>query len=254
MSSPPTDHVRRNRSAWDGWAPRFLAFGREAWAQPEPSWGMWGVPDSTLRVLPDVADRDTIELGCGTAYVSAWLARRGARAIGLDNSSAQLAHARGFQTAHDLHFPLLHGDAEHLPLRDGAFDLAISEYGACLWADPHRWVPEAARVVRSGGALIFLTNSALLTLCMREEDGEAATARLRRSHFGPYRFEWSGDGSVDFHLGHGDWIRLLRGNGFEIEDLIEVRAPAGAASPFDFVTTEWAHAWPAEEIWKTRRR
>ena len=27
--------------------------------------------------------------------------------------------------------------------------------------------------------------------------------------------------TVEFHLGHGDWIRLLRANHFEIEDLVE---------------------------------
>jgi 2-polyprenyl-3-methyl-5-hydroxy-6-metoxy-1,4-benzoquinol methylase len=33
-------------------------------------------------------------VGCGTGYVSAWLARLGARPVGLDNSAAQLATAR----------------------------------------------------------------------------------------------------------------------------------------------------------------
>ena len=61
-----------------------------------------------------------------------------------------------------------------MPYPDASFDLAISEYGACLWADPSRWVPEAARILRPGGALIFLVNSALLMLCMPEEDGLAS--------------------------------------------------------------------------------
>ena len=40
-----------------------------------------------------------------------------------------------------------------------------------------------------------------------------------------YRFAWPDDPSVDFHLTHGDWVRLLRRHGFTIEDLIELRAP-----------------------------
>ena len=58
-----------------------------------------------------------------------------------------------------LEFPLLHGNAEAVPYPDASFDFAISEYGACLWADPYRWIPEAARLLRPGGELIFLTNS-----------------------------------------------------------------------------------------------
>ena len=98
----------------------------------------------------------SIELGCGTAYWSAWLARRGARPVGLDNSSRQLATARVFQEEFDLRFPLVHADAERAPFRDASFDLAFSEYGAAIWCDPYRWIPEAARLLRPGGRLIFL--------------------------------------------------------------------------------------------------
>jgi SAM-dependent methyltransferase len=67
---------------------------------------------------------------------------------------------------------------------DASFDFAISEYGACLWADPQRWVPEAARLLRPGGQLVFLTNSLLMTLCMPPEEGVAATERLLCPAFG----------------------------------------------------------------------
>jgi len=254
----PTDdlpeHVRRNRVQWDAWAAQYVAAGERSWAQDEPSWGIWGVPESDLGVLPaDLAGVDSIELGCGTAYVSAWLARRGARPVGIDNSAAQLQTARRLQERHGLRFPLLHGNAESVPCPDASFDLAISEYGACLWADPRRWVPEAARLLRSGGRLIFLVNSMLMTLCQREEEGVAATAELRRPAFGLHRVEWPGDDSVEFHLTHGEWIRLLGDNGFAVEDLIEVRPPADAKTRYPFVTLDWARQWPCEEVWKARR-
>jgi SAM-dependent methyltransferase len=134
---------------------------------------------SSAALLPDdLAGKDAIELGCGTAYVSAWLARRGARVVGIDNSEAQLATARRLQQQYALDFPLLHGNAETVPFPDASFDFAISEYGASLWADPARWVPEAARLLRPDGRLVFLTNSFLLTLCVPAEDGVAATDRL----------------------------------------------------------------------------
>ena len=151
------EHVRRNRVHWDARAAEYVGPGERAWARQEPTWGIWRVPDSELHVLPeDLAGKDVIELGCGTAYISAWLARRGARVVGIDNSAAQLATARRLQREHGLAFTLIHGNAEQVPYPDASFDLAISEYGACLWADPSRWVPEAARLLRPGGVLIFL--------------------------------------------------------------------------------------------------
>jgi SAM-dependent methyltransferase len=137
---------------------------------------------------------------------------------------------------------------------DASFDFAISEYGACLWADPHRWVPEAARLLRPGGQLVFLTNSFLMMICMPLEEDVAATERLLRPGFGMYRIEWPGSPGVEFHLSHGDWIRLLRRSGFEVEDLLEVRPAVGAISRYPYVTLEWARQWPCEEVWKARKK
>lgn len=249
------EHVRRNRALWDDWAQKFIESGERGWAEDTPTWGIWSVPESQVGMFPDdLAGKDAIELGCGTAYVSAWLARRGSRVVGIDNSEAQLATARRLQCQYGLDFPLLHGNAEAVPYPDASFDFAISEYGACLWADPRRWVPEAARLLRPGGRLVFLVNSFLMMLCMPAEDGVAARDRLLRPAFGMYRVEWPGDQGVEFHLSHGDWIRLLRRSGFEIEDLVELRPAPDATTRYPFVTLDWARQWPCEEVWKARKR
>jgi SAM-dependent methyltransferase len=254
MSDLP-EHVRRNRAVWDDWAQQYVAAGEAAWAEDTPTWGLWSVPESQVGMFPEeLAGQEAIELGCGTAYISAWLARRGARVVGIDNSEAQLATARRLQQQYGLDFPLLHGNAEAVPYPDASFDFAISEYGACLWADPQRWVPEAARLLRPGGRLVFLVNSFLMLLCMPQEDGVAATNCLLRPAFGLSRIEWPGAHGVEFHLSHGDWIQLLRRAGFEIEELVEVRPEPTATTPYPFVTVEWARQWPCEEVWKVRRR
>jgi SAM-dependent methyltransferase len=253
-SSDTGDHIHRNRAAWNTWAAKYAEPGRRNWAAAEPSWGIWSIPESEAHLLPDVAGLDTIELGCGTGYVSAWLARRGARPVGIDVSENQLATARELQDEHDLHFPLIQCSAEAVPLAAATFDLAISEYGAAIWCDPYRWIPEAARLIRTGGRLIFLGNGALLTLTMTDSDAEGpAGTELRRDYFGMRRFEWFDDESVEFHLNHGDWIRLLRGSGFEVEDLIELRPSPDATTRYPHVTLEWARRWPSEEVWVARR-
>ena len=249
------EHVRRNRAHWDHLAVQFVAVSEHAWACQEPSWGIWSVPEDVVRMFPDkLAGTDAIELGCGTAYVSSWLARRGARVVGIDNSEQQLSTARRLQREHGLDFPLIHGNAESAPYPDASFDFAISEYGACLWADPQKWVPEAARLLRPGGRLHFLVNAFLLTLCVPAEDDRAAADRLLRPAFDMYRVEWGTDDSVEFHLSHGDWIGLLRRSGFEIEDLVEIRPGPDAKTTYPFVTLEWARRWPSEEVWKACKR
>jgi SAM-dependent methyltransferase len=249
------DHVLANRASWDADADHWVERGRVLWAAGEVSWGIWSVPESELALLPDVHGLDVIELGCGTGYVSSWLSRRGARPVGLDNSGRQLATARRFQEEFGIRFPLIHADAERSPLRDERFDLAISEYGAAIWCDPYRWIPEAARILRPGGRLMFLGHSYLAMLTFPDED-LPASERLQRDHFGMHRFDWpDADGAVEFALPHGEMIRLLRRSGFEVEDLIEVRAPEDAETPTDpLATAEWSRRWPIEEAWKARKR
>jgi SAM-dependent methyltransferase len=255
MTDELPEHVRRNRAHWDSLADRYVANAERNWASDQITWGIWDIPESEVGLLPSVAGLDVIELGCGTAYVSAWLCRRGARPVGIDNSPRQLETARRMQQQHGIDFPLLLGNAEDVPLPDAGFDLAISEYGAAIWADPYRWIPEAARLLRPGGQLILLGNGTLLMLCVPElEADDPATDRLLRPYFGMHRFEWPDEDSVEFHLGYGDWIRLFRASGFEVEDLVELRPPAGATTTYPFVTAEWARRWPSEQVWKARKR
>lgn len=249
------EHVRRNRAYWDAMAHEWVEGGRREWASAEPVWGIFRIPESEVGLLPDdLAGKDVIELGCGTAYVSSWLARRGARPVGIDNSPAQLETARGLQQEFGIEFPLMLGNAENVPLPDASFDLAISEYGAAIWADPYKWIPEASRLLRPGGRLIFMGNSPWIMVSMPELESEgAATDRLRRPYFGMHRFEWPDSDGVEFHLPTGEWIRLLRSSGFEIEDLIELRPGPEATTTYEWMTLEWARQWPAEQAWKARK-
>jgi len=159
-----SEHAAVNRASWNVEAANYVDPARRDWAAREPSWGMWGVPESEVGALPDVDGMDVVELGCGTAYFSAWLARRGARPSGVDVAENQLATARAMQDEHGIHFPLLHASAEDVPLPDACADMVLSEYGASLWCEPDAWIAEAARLLRPGGHLVFLTNHLLVAL------------------------------------------------------------------------------------------
>lgn len=246
-----TDHAAVNRESWAKEAASYVAGAERNWATAEITWGILDVPETEVRILPDVDGKDVVELGCGTAYVSSWLARRGARPVGVDLTAEQLETARRMQAEHGLDFPLVHASAEDVPLPDASFDLVISEYGASIWCDPDLWVAEAARLLRPGGDLVFLVNGTLLMLTSPDvEPVEPAGVELLRPYFGMRRFEWEFDDAIDFHLGYGDWIRVLTSNGFEVERLVELRNPGHGSGRYSLFTPEWAERWPAEEMWK----
>jgi SAM-dependent methyltransferase len=253
MLDPPLD-LEVNRALWKLVNEEFTdARAASAWATTAITWGIFEVPETDVRALGDVTGLDVIELGCGTAYFSAWLARRGARPVGVDVTAAQLATARRCQRQFGVDFPLIEADGAAVPVREARFDLVVSEYGASVWCDPEQWIREAARLLRPGGRLVFLTNSVLATLCVPAEEGETQE-RLLRPQRGLHRVHWPG-GGVEFHPGHGDWIRVLRANGFVVEALHELYAPDAAQKPeyYDISSAGWAAQWPIDDLWVARR-
>jgi ubiquinone/menaquinone biosynthesis C-methylase UbiE len=147
-----SDHARENKASWEVEAANYVEPARRNWAQDEITWGMFHVPEAQVGALPDIDGADVVELGCGTAYFSAWLARRGARPVGVDVTENQLATARAMQVEHKLEFPLIQASAEDVPLPDDSADLVLSEYGASLWCEPGAWIAEAARLLRPAGS------------------------------------------------------------------------------------------------------
>jgi ubiquinone/menaquinone biosynthesis C-methylase UbiE len=253
-SSDLPDYVRQNVAHWTQANAEYTdTVAERSWAEEEINWGVWKTPESELNVLGEVSGLDIVELGCGTAYFSAWLARRGARVVGVDPTPAQLETARRMQRQTGIEFPLIQAAGEDVPLPDASFDIVHSEYGASIWADPHRWIPEAARLARPDGRLIFLRNSTLATLSMTMEGISEQLVRPQRDLD---RLEWPDTGEVEFHLPHGPLIDLLHANGFEVDRLIELFAPESAQTHqyYNYVTAEWARQWPAEELWVTSKR
>lgn len=246
-----------NRRAWDEEADAWVERGRRDWARDEIAWGVWHVPEPTLRLLPDLDGADVVELGCGTGYVSSWLARRGARPIGLDNSSRQLSTAAMLQREFGVSFPLVHGDAERVPLRDAIFDLAISEYGAAIWADPYKWIPEAHRLLRPGGLLVFLGHHPLTMIVVPREGDVVTDHTLRYPYFGMHRIDWvdsDGDSGTEFNLPISGWLALFEKVGFDVVSYQEVQNPETDREKSFDIDPVWASDFPSEQVWKLLKR
>ena len=253
---PEPDYVAVNRDAWTKANAEYTdRKARDAWLEEEITWGMCHARETDVRVLPDVEGTDVVELGCGTAYFGAWLKQRGARrVVGIDVTPAQLETARRLDEELGLGLELVEANAEETGLPDAAFDLAVSEYGASIWCDPYKWIPEAARLLRPGGELVFLRNSTLAILCATQEGPSSET--LQRPQRGLHRLEWvEPEPEIEFHLGHSEWVRLLTGSGFDLVDLVELYANENTPDHSYYAFTRaWAERWPWEEIWRARKR
>jgi ubiquinone/menaquinone biosynthesis C-methylase UbiE len=253
------EYAVRNRAVWTISNAQYTAeHARESWAREKIGWGVWHVLENEIKVLPDVTGLDVIELGCGTAYWGAWLKKLGARrVVGVDITPAQLDTAREMNREFGLGLEFIEANAEDVPLPDASFDLAFSEYGASIWCDPDRWIPEAARLLRPGGELLFMRNSTLQVLCSPDE-GKVAE-NLVRPQKGMRRFDWTDEAvgpSTDFHISASELFQLLRKTGFDLVDFRELYAPDDAVDHpwYSYVPAEWAKRWPAEEIWRARKR
>ena len=145
------DSIAANIAEWtETNAQHTDANAQRAWDHEGILWGVFAIPEEQVGALPDVNGLDVVELGCGTAYFGSWLARRGARVTGVDPTPAQLATARRMMEQKGLEFPLVEAPGESVPLPDASFDLAVSEYGASLWADPVQVDPRGGAAAAPG--------------------------------------------------------------------------------------------------------
>jgi SAM-dependent methyltransferase len=248
------DPERLNRRFWDDDADDYQAEHEAQLDVATMGWGVWDLPESELNVLGDVSGLDVLEFGCGAAQWAIKLARTGARVTGLDQSRGQLRHAATKVADAGVEVRLTCASATAVPLRDASFDVVFCDHGAMSFCDPHRTVPEVARLLRPGGLFAFNSSTLLRNLCYPAGDPDAPiTRRLHAKYFGARAFDW-GDGTIDFQIPHGEWIALFREVGLVVEDLLELRAPKHASSTYmDYVDHSWARRWPAEEIWRVRK-
>lgn len=251
------DHVAINRGVWDADAENWVASGERFWNTERPVWGNWGLPESSLNMLPDdMTAMDAIELGCGTGYVSAWMARRGAKVTAIDVSTAQLSTARRLAEQHGADITFIEGNAEDTGLDAGTFDFAISEYGAAIWCPPELWLREAWRLLRPGGKLVFLGNHPILLLCS-PLDGSLTDRTLHRAYRGMWGADWTkvefDPSGVCFNLTFSGWMDLFAEIGFSVTRYQELFAPESETETRAFVPADWAKQFPVEQVWHLKK-
>lgn len=170
--------------------------------------------------------------------------------MGLDQSVAQLRHARGLMAGAGVDFPLVLARGTAVPLADESFDVVFADHGAFSFCNPKQAIPEATRVLRRGGVLAFCHATPWRYVT---DKNDLATRELHHSYFGLGRYD-NDEGTIDWCLPYGDWIAIFRSCGLTIEALHELRPRKGETTTFeDFVDVKWSRKWPADQVWVLRK-
>jgi SAM-dependent methyltransferase len=230
---------RASRAWWDADAADYLAeHGRDI-GDVDFVWGPEGLREADVRLLGEVADKDVLEVGCGSAPCARWLAGAGARPVALDLSGQMLRHGAAIGAATGVRVPLVQAGAEHLPFAAGSFDAACSAFGAVPFvAEPDRVMREVARVLRPGGRWVFAVNHPMRW--MFSDDPGPDGLVVQQSYFDrtPYvEVDDAGRATyVEHHRTLGDRVRDVVSAGLVLDAIVEPEWPEGRTT----VWNQWS--------------
>ncbi|WP_040777348.1 class I SAM-dependent methyltransferase [Nocardia pneumoniae] len=219
-------------------------------------WCPEGVHEGDWRLLGDVAGKVVLEIGCGSAPCSRWLAGQGARPVGLDLSHGMLERGQAVMARGGPRVPLVQADAEALPFADASFDLACSAFGAVPFvADSALVMREVARVLRPGGRWVFSVNHPMRWIFPDDPGPAGLTATIPYFDRTPYvEVDDAGVPTyVEHHRTIGDRVREIVAAGLVVEDIVEPEWP-------EWLDREWGQwsplrgeLFPGTAIFVTRK-
>ncbi|HEX5740631.1 MAG TPA: class I SAM-dependent methyltransferase [Pilimelia sp.] len=219
---------RASRGWWDRDADAYQAAHGHFLGDADFVWCPERLREAEARLLGDVAGRRVLELGCGAAAASRWLAAAGAEVVAVDLSAGMLRHAAQAAARTGIAVPLVQADALAMPLRDASFDLVCTAFGAVPFvADSAALMREVARVLRPGGRWVFSVTHPIRWIFL-DDPGENGLVAVH-SYFDrrPY-VEQDGRGRLTYveqHRTLGDRVRELVGAGLTLVDLVEPEWP-----------------------------
>ncbi|WP_347957929.1 class I SAM-dependent methyltransferase [Gordonia aichiensis] len=242
IGSDESEHA--NRRWWDDEADDYHAEHGRFLGGDTPGgefvWGPERYREADAALLGEVAGRDVLEVGCGSAPCSRWLKARGANVIGLDLSIGMLRHGLQAMRLDTEPVPLVQAGAEHLPFADASFDIVCSSFGAVPFvADSARLMREAARVLRPGGRWVFATNHPMRWMFLDDPGPDGLVVQMSYFSRTPYS-ETDADGTVTYvehHRTIGDRVREIVAAGLILEDIVEPEWP-------DDLEDEWGQWSP----------
>jgi len=241
-----------NRRWWDRAAPAYLAEHGVDLGVADFLWCPEGLRESEAGLLGEVAGRTVLEVGCGSAACSRWLATQGAMPVGLDLSYAMLTHAAQASARSGIGVPLIQADVAALPFATASFDLACSAFGGLPFvADVGAALSEIARTLRPRGRFVFSVTHPFHWVF--PDDSDPTHLQVTGSYFDrrPY-VELDAQNQplyVEHHHTIGDWIGCITAAGFVLDDLVEPTWLPGRGVVWGYWSAGRAALIPGTAIW-----
>jgi SAM-dependent methyltransferase len=155
----------------------------------------------------------SLEVGCGSARLSAFVGAEGYRAVGLDYCAETMTLAQASFTRAGVPGDVVMGDALRLPFRDDSTDIVLSTGLLEHFADPAPVVREMVRVLRPGG--VFYSD-----VVPKKFSLMCAVGAIRKGRR-------DGDGIPEYALTARGLLTLLEHSGLEAPRVV----PAGVFPP-----------------------
>lgn len=103
------------------------------------------------KFVPDLKNREILDLGCGRGYDLMELVKYGYDAVGIDINQEYLDFAKDMGRKEGLDLKLYRGEAEQLPFKENSFDFIFASEVTEHVKDPKMVLSECRRVLRPGG-------------------------------------------------------------------------------------------------------
>lgn len=245
-----------NLAWWDADADDYNATHGGFLGDADFVWCPEGVREEDARLLGDVRGRRVLEVGCGQAACSRWLASEGAHAVATDLSGGMLRHARAGNERTGVAVTLVQANAERLPFADGSFDVACSAFGALPFVPSLEIVfTEVHRLLRQDAPWVFSVTHPMRWIFPDDPGPQGLTVTQPYFDRTPYA-EVDEDGVatyVEYHRTVGDYVRALAATGFALEDLLEPEWPDGHTRTWGQWSPLRGRLFPGTAIFRTRR-
>jgi SAM-dependent methyltransferase len=200
----------------------------EGYAQlPRSVQGLDGAPEwPTLKsMLPDLAGKTVIDLGCGYGWFCRSARELGAAQVtGVDISEKMLARAA--ELTADSAITYQRRDLEDVKLEDNSLDLVYSSLALHYLPELDTLFRHVQRALKPGGSLVFSMEHPIYTCASRQgwltdDNGERFWGVNQYQQEGKRVSNWLADGVIKYHRTLGTTLNALIHAGLSLREVNE---------------------------------